>query len=265
MCRLSVIAMLALALSSCSFFGFPPNITLAASSTSPLPGTTVAVVALESGGPTSGLSYAWAVDKVLQDCSEQQFDFTPPVDGSYEISCLIGYKDHIIIKSLTVASPSPATLPYAETKRLLGTWAFMFSVFDSFGFNYLFDHLVDDTNQSGEWKALGKNEGGTSIIGSYRPISADWSILDPQSPQTSVMYVFTFLPDFTVSGQAFVIDQSTTPATWSMGYFANGMKVPLARGPSGPLQGVDRLGRIEPPSNLVERYKSATAFLKMQK
>lgn len=112
-----------------------------------------------------------------------------------------------------------------RTERLVGgTWTYAYTIISTFSSSYRFTSVSPSTTSPGEYYAVGTDEFGGSVIGSYISTQQQWAVLDP-SIIIDNFYTFTFSDTNHVSGCYYLI-QPPGSTNLSRCYPMNGSRFP---------------------------------------
>lgn len=138
-----------------------------------------------------------------------------PLDGNGQIT-LFGFAEgHFPFKTIlagaggnfditlniaSAAPPPPQDNNRTRTERLVGgTWSVTYVIISSFSHRYSFSSVQASTATPGDYNAIGADEFGNSVIGTYSTRLGNWAILDPGT-LIDRFYVFTFDDNNRISG-----------------------------------------------------------------
>jgi hypothetical protein len=158
----------------------------------------------------------------------------------------------------------------AQTSRLVGgTWSYTYTIINTYTDRYVFNSVIASTAVPGDYAAIGTDEFGGTVVGSYVSSQRQWAVLDPGSI-IDLFFIFTFVDNNRVSG---CYHQISPPGSTNASrcYSMTGSRFPPkalgAPRTKDPLLEQRQLeeasaGEFEPDPEVIEAYLRARNFLK---
>ena len=108
--------------------------------------------------------------------------------------------------TVTVASSTDKSFNQLQTERLIGTWAFSYTIVSEWTDTYRLNDVRESSITPGEWIITGTDQYDDLVIAGYSPSLGMFSLLDP-GITIDQFFTFDFVGSSTVSGCYYQVDK----------------------------------------------------------